>query len=183
MGEELGNNDFQSFVEEHGAEILRFCVILTASRERGSDLYQDTMLTLLSKKKNFENIEKQKSYALSVCIFLWKNEKKKYAVRRRLAPTASLEALQEEAGTDVVGSTAPGPEETVLKAQEKERVREAVYDLPEKYRIPIELYYSADASLQEIADTLHLPLSTVKTRLRRARMQLKEVLEDEFDDR
>ncbi|MEE3481999.1 MAG: sigma factor-like helix-turn-helix DNA-binding protein [Lachnospiraceae bacterium] len=63
-----------------------------------------------------------------------------------------------------------------------EKVRKAVSALPEKYRYPVELYYSADVSLQEIADVLRLPLPTVKTRLRRARLMLKEALEGDFDD-
>lgn len=183
MGEEVEQEEFQRFVEDHGADILRFCIILTESRERGDDLYQNTMLTLLTKKKDFQTSAKQKSYALSTAIFLWRNEKKKYALHNRIAPTASLEAMQEDAGEDTIRSKDPGPEEAALKEQEKELVRAAVFALPEKYRIPVELYYSADASLQEIADVLHLPLSTVKTRLRRAKIQLKKALEDDFDDR
>lgn len=182
MEKDTGRDKFQDFAEAHGAEILRFCILLTESRGRGEDLYQETMLTLLSKGKTFQDNE-MKSFCLSVAIFLWKNEKKKYAVRRRIAPTVSLEALQEESGTDGIKSRDPGPEEAALKEQEKELVRAAVFALPEKYRIPVELYYSADASLQEIADVLHLPLSTVKTRLRRAKIQLKKALEDDFDDR
>ncbi len=183
MEKDTGRNKLQDFAEAHGAEILRFCIILTESRERGNDLYQDTMLTLLMKKTHFGNTEKQKSYALSVAIFLWKNERKKYAVHNRIAPTGSLEALQEKGGDDVIGGMDPGPEEAALKEHERELVRTAIFALPEKYRLPVELYYSADATLQEIAEALHLPLSTVKTRLRRAKQQLKKALEDDFDDR
>lgn len=90
MEKSIEPEGFQRFVEEHGTDILRFCIILTGSREQGNDLYQDTMLSLLEKKKKFGNNEKQKSYALSTAIFLWRNAKKKYAVHRRIAPEDSL---------------------------------------------------------------------------------------------
>lgn len=90
MEKSTESEGFQNFLEEHGADVLRFCIILTENRERGNDLYQDTMLTLLEKKKKFGNNEKQKSYALSTAIFLWRNAKKKYAVHRRIAPEDSL---------------------------------------------------------------------------------------------
>lgn len=183
MEKSIEPEGFQRFVEERGTDILRFCIILTGSREQGNDLYQDTMLSLLEKKKKFENNEKQKSYALSTAIFLWRNTKKKYAVHRRIAPEDSLEGLREEAGEDIIPGNGPSPEEALLKAQDMQKVRKAVSALPEKYRYPVELYYSADASLQEIADVLRLPLPTVKTRLRRARLMLKEALEGDFDDR
>ena len=83
----------------------------------------------------------------------------------------------------MIPDSSPSPEEALLKAREAEKVREAVLALPEKYRYPVELYYSADASLQEIAEVLKIPLSTVKTRLRRAKLLLKDALEGEFDDR
>ena len=183
MEKSTESEGFQNFLEEHGADVLRFCIILTENRERGNDLYQDTVLTLLEKKKKFETNEKQKAYALSITNFLWKNAKKKYAVHRRLAPEESLEGMWEAAGEDMIPDSSPSPEEALLKAREAEKVREAVLALPEKYRYPVELYYSADASLQEIAEVLKIPLSTVKTRLRRAKLLLKDALEGEFDDR
>lgn len=173
----------QNFIEACGADVLRFCIIVTESREEGRDLYQETLLTILSKAPAFESMEKEKSYALSVAVFLWKKEKKKFAVRRRIAPTDSLEKMTEEAGEDRVPDRGPTPEEEALKAAEAEAVRAAVIALPEKYRIPVELFYAADASLQEIANILHIPVATVKTRLRRAKEQLKKALEGEFDDR
>ena len=52
-----------------------------------------------------------------------------------------------------------------------------VQQLPEKYRLVVYLYYSADMKLTEIAECLHLSVNTVKTRLRKAKSLLKEKLE------
>ena len=56
-------------------------------------------------------------------------------------------------------------------------VQKMVRDLPEKYRMVIELFYSADLKISEIAVCLQVSENTVKSRLRRAKMILKKKLE------
>ena len=56
----------------------------------------------------------------------------------------------------------------------------AVHELPEKYRIPIHLYYYEDYSVREIAGLLGILEATVKTRLNRARSMLKKKLGKEY---
>ena len=62
-------------------------------------------------------------------------------------------------------------------------IQKIVADLPEKFRILIHLYYSADLSIQEIAETLKIPEGTVKSRLNKARQLLKKELEEIGYDR
>ena len=54
-------------------------------------------------------------------------------------------------------------------------------DLPQKYRVPIHLYYYEDYSVREIAGILGIRESAVQTRLLRARRKLKDKLEGEND--
>ena len=58
----------------------------------------------------------------------------------------------------------------------------AVMELPQKYRVPIHLYYYEDYSVREIAAALGLRESAVQTRLLRARQKLKHKLEGWNDD-
>ena len=118
-----------------------------------------------------------KSYALSVSILLWKNRQKKYANRNRLVPMDSIEKLGERDKTDVEDTAAVSPENHFLKEDEKNAVRRVVANLPEKYRIPIYLYYSTDLSVQEIARVLQVPKGTVKSRMNKAKRLLKKELE------
>ena len=53
---------------------------------------------------------------------------------------------------------------------------DAVARLPEKLRIPIHLYYAEGYSTEEIAGLLDIPAATVRTRLRRARNKLHDLL-------
>lgn len=58
-----------------------------------------------------------------------------------------------------------------------EELKEAVLDLPEKYRVPIHLYYYEEYSVREIAQFLHRSESTVQTQLQRGREKIRQVLE------
>jgi RNA polymerase sigma-70 factor (ECF subfamily) len=57
-----------------------------------------------------------------------------------------------------------------------ERVKIAVENLPEAYRVPMVLFSLGDMSYQEIADALGIPIGTVMSRLHRARTQLRAEL-------
>ena len=65
----------------------------------------------------------------------------------------------------------------LLKKEEDEFVRQKVQELPEKYRMVVYLYYSADLKIKEIAKCLHITESAVKSRLRKAKSMLKKDLE------
>ena len=177
--EETVMNEVQleHIVSAYGKDILRFCRMTAGNAQEGDDLYQDTMLILLEKLDCLETVENIKRYALSVSIRLWKNRKRKFARRLRLVPQESLEALTElgvqpEAGRDA------SPEEILILQSQIRLVRQLVEQLPEKYRLPIQLYYSADLTVAAIAQVLKLPENTVKSRLRRAKEKIRTSLEE-----
>jgi RNA polymerase sigma-70 factor (ECF subfamily) len=57
-------------------------------------------------------------------------------------------------------------------------LRDAVAALPPDQRLPVELFYLEELTVQEIADVLSIPLGTVKSRLFQARAVLRERLSD-----
>ncbi len=67
------------------------------------------------------------------------------------------------------------PESEVLMICEKEELRNKLRQLPSKYEEVITLYYFKDRSLKEIEDHLSINLSTIKTRLFRAKRMLREM--------
>lgn len=56
-------------------------------------------------------------------------------------------------------------------------VQKCIAELPEKIRMPLYLSYSANMKLKDIADILHIPLGTTKSRIRKAKAMLKDRLE------
>ena len=72
-------------------------------------------------------------------------------------------------------------DEPVMKKERKAIVQEAIDDLPEKYRLVIEMRHMEEKSYQEIAEILDLPLGTVKAHIFRARELLYKALIDKRD--
>lgn len=67
--------------------------------------------------------------------------------------------------------------QNIADAEDESReLWEAVSRLPEKARTAVHLYYAEGYSAEEISQLMHIPAATVRTRLHRARKQLKELL-------
>lgn len=92
--------------------------------------------------------------------------------KRRPLDFADLGGQEAEVRED-----APTPEESLLAAADRERLLEAVRALRAEHRMVIALRYDAGLSYAEIAESMHLPLNTVRTHLRRAKAELRAALE------
>lgn len=60
-------------------------------------------------------------------------------------------------------------------------LREAMDELPEKYRIVLHLFYFDELSIKQIANALDTTDGTVKSQLSRGRTLLKTILQEEYD--
>ncbi len=173
----MNNNEFEQFVQDNGKDILRFCRMTCGDRDSGDELYQDTMLKLLGKRQQLDIQQNVKSYALSMSILLWKNKTKKHANRNRLLPMESIGCKENDGSPAIADMTNLSPENFIIQQDEKNTVAQIVANLPEIYRMPIYLYYSADLSVKEIANVLKIPEGTVKSRMNKAKHLLKKELE------
>lgn len=169
----MTRQEFAGLIEEEGRNIYAFCCHLTENKENAEELYQETMLKAMERCDQIERAKNPKNYLLGIAVGNWKNQKKKYARRQRIAPQEYMEEDWRfpEAKT-------PSPEETYISAELIRLVRMEAAALKEKYRIPVYLYYSQEMSVEEIAGMLHIPRGTVKSRLYTARTMIAERLEE-----
>lgn len=77
--------------------------------------------------------------------------------------------------------TVPLEEDLTFDSPEKSDVYFAVQDLPLKYRAVIHLFYYEDMNVREIAESIDVKESTVKSHLHRGRMLLKNKLKGDYD--
>ena len=68
------------------------------------------------------------------------------------------------------------PSDRLAEAETAERVREALGEVPEMYRVPLVLMHVEGRTVEDIGRILALPSNTVKTRLARGRVRLAEIL-------
>ncbi len=70
------------------------------------------------------------------------------------------------------------PEEIQLRKITQNAIHEAISELPEKYKICVEMYFYYDIPYQEISEITDFPLNTIKSHIFRAKKILKTKLED-----
>ncbi|GAB6085796.1 RNA polymerase sigma factor [Alkaliphilus crotonatoxidans] len=168
--------EIRELVELYGKAVYGFCYRLTGSQADTDDLYQETFLKAMELCHKIDKNHNPKGFLIAIAAGLWKNNRRKYARRQRIAP---MEALQGEASHNDHFKNQPGPEDIAVSNEDKALIQNAAHQLDQKLRIPLYMYYTAEMSSEEIASALKIPVGTVKSRLHRARKALKKKLEME----
>ena len=171
----MTKQELEMCIEKYGRDIYSFCRYLTSDPAEADDLYQDTFLKAVEYREKIEYGNNPKSYLLSVAMRIWKNRKRKYAWRKRIA---RMQSATEERDADMDESAEPSPEERVTGRERDETIRRAVNRLPEKLKTVTLLFYMEDLSTAQIAEAVKIPVGTVLSRLYQARKLLKRELED-----
>ena len=174
-GEEMEAAVVSELVDQYGADVMRFCRKLTLCSIDAEDLYQQTFLKLMEMKINIRKEENPRALLFAVANGIWKNECRKLLRRAHIAPSVSISQMEEE---ERQPSDEADTQKQVLGRMQREALLAAVQRLEMKYRIPILLMYSFGMKVDEIARVEHLPRGTVKSRLNRARKQLRREMEE-----
>ena len=169
----MRQEELEQYIYDYGKDLYSFCCSVTRSREEAEDLYQDTFLKFYEIGEKLVIETNPKSYLMGISVNIYRNYKRKLSIRQRIAGTQqSVEEMEIEPVSD-----ARLTEEKVIVQEESRLLRGAVRQLPDKYRLPVLLFYMEELSLTEIAAVLKLPEGTVKSRLYRAKKMLKQKLE------
>jgi RNA polymerase sigma-70 factor (ECF subfamily) len=97
--------------------------------------------------------------------------------RRRKRPAMSVEQSRETTGAEPV-SNDDAPDDRMLRSERVQRVQEALSKLTEDHRAILILREMDGMSYEEIAEILNTPVGTVRSRLSRARSQMRDKLEE-----
>lgn len=149
-------------METHGDAVYRLALCRLQNTADAEDVYQDVFLRLLGQPAESWDGEHLKAWllrtALNSCADL-------HRFRLR-CPALSLEEIPDMAR----------PADETADGARPAELWEAVAQLPEKLRTAVHLHYAEGYQTEEIAAMLGVPAATVRTRLRRARMKLKDLL-------
>jgi RNA polymerase sigma-70 factor (ECF subfamily) len=160
---------FRSIVERYGERVRRFCRARLGSQEEAEDTAQDIFLRVYRSLRTFR---------LGQSFPVWLFSIAANRTRTRLLRFATEKARISAAERDAEAAVAEDPADEALRHLEAAALRKAVASLPLEQRGPVELYYFAELSIAETAHVLSLGEEAVKSRLFRARKQLRELLEN-----
>ena len=149
---------FRQAVEDHRDVVFRIALTYLRDRADADDVAQDVFLKLLKSDTQFESWEHLRRWLIRVTI----NECKSL-FRKPWRRVEDIENLADSLST---------------VQDETKAVLSDVMRLPERFRVPIMLYYYLGFSTSEIGELLHVPAATVRTRLARGRSKLKFILEE-----
>ncbi len=161
-------DDLLREAERYAPALWRFCRSLAYDRQEAEELMQDTWVRALERPEKLTAAREPLGLLYAMALRLWQSRQRKYARRRRAAPMEPLDEALPDRGE--------GVEEGYIAREEARLVRSLADRLPEKLRVPVALYYGSDMSVEQIAVLLGVPIGTVKSRLHRAREQLREEL-------
>lgn len=159
----MDSNDFERVFKKNNKRLFLIALSFTANQYDAEDILQNSFVKLLKTKIEFENDEHIDKWLTSVTV----NESKnllKSAFRKKNADFEDYVATYS------------------FESEKSEDLFNAVMLLPKKLRTVIHLFYYEDMPIKEIADMLNIKQSAVKTRLCRAREQLKIKLGDDWND-
>jgi RNA polymerase sigma-70 factor (ECF subfamily) len=166
---------FEQLIRQYDRQIFRIARHITQNKEDAEDIVQDTFLKAYQKLEQFQGNSKFYTWLVRIAV----NESLMRLRKRRNSKTVSMdEDVQTEDGSvprDFADWT-PNPEQQYGQGELGDILRKTIQGLPPGFRSVFTLRDVENLSTEETAEALGLSVPAVKSRLLRARLQLRERL-------
>ena len=156
---------FGEIVRRYQTAVFNVCYRLMGERREAEDMAQEAFIRAYGRLESYDPARPFGPWVRRVAANLCLN-------RLETLPPSQPE-LDEERDPD---DPSQQPEHITEQRDEAERLRLALVSLPAHYRVVLELRHYQELSYEEIAESMRLPLSDVKSHLFRARKLLAEKL-------
>jgi RNA polymerase sigma-70 factor (ECF subfamily) len=167
---------FDELVRRYERQAYNLAYRLSGNYDDASDVVVEAFVRVFQGLHTFRGEAHFGTWLHRVVVNTFLDMRKRSKGRQNVSLEEQLE-LDGDTLTRQIEDTAPGPEELVEKEEREEVLQRAIAQLPPERRILIVLYHFENLSYEEIAQMLNLPVGTVKSRLNRARLALRELLE------
>ena len=148
------------------ADFLKpFAINLTRDTEAANDLYQETLYKALANQEKYNVGTNIRAWLFTIMRNIFINN-----YRRKAKQKTILDSTPNDFLINLKQATVTNNAETNLRVKE---INGAIQQLPEIFKTPFLLYFDG-YKYHEIADVLHEPLGTIKSRIHFARKLLKE---------
>ena len=169
---------FTRLVETYQTPVFNLCYRMLGEPELAEDAAQETFLRAYQHIHRYDQKRPFATWLLSIAAHYCIDR-----LRRRKFSMFSMDAEDEEGNSfEIADMDAPNPEGEAITGQTNERVHAMLQGLDTTDRAAVIMRYWYDYSEKEIADSLNLTVSAVKSRLHRARKELAGFWVEQEDD-
>ena len=158
------DESIETIIQRYKGTVYGVALSYTNNQADADDIFQEVFLIYYKSKPEFNSEEHRKAWLIRTTMNCSLRVVES-TYRKRVVPMEEMEEGSFE-----------------FKTKEENAVYIALRELPEKYRVVLQLFYFEDMSIDQIAQTLNLSKSNVKVQLMRGREMMKEKLrkEEEF---
>lgn len=168
-------NALDGLVRKYEKRAYQYAYRLTSNSEEAADVVADAFVRVYVAIGNFKGNAAFTTWLFRILTNCFLDSRKK----ERNRPSVSLEAVMVTDEGEMerqFEDPSARPDDAAERNQREDRVEGAVKLLPEYQKAMIVMYHAESLSYEEIAEALDLPIGTVKSRLNRARLSLREML-------
>lgn len=166
----ISPQEFEQLLKPYIEHLYRIAFRFCNDRDNAEDLVQDVLIKLYTGKTNLLEIEDLRPWLARVLYNQFVDNKRRSA----RSPVQSIEDMPDQSEPAAGANTRP--DQVLEKVQKLEKLQQAFGRLSEEHRIVTTLHDVEGYSLKDMQGILDLPMGTLKSRLHRARAQLKEFL-------
>lgn len=156
-------------MDEFGDYLLRTAYLLLKDYQLAEEVVQDTFITAFEKVEQLNDPKKLKSWLTTMTINRCRSQQRKWGFKN-IFP--AIEAVGRSKTDHRLG-----PEEELLEKTFNQNVSDAIHKLDYTYREVITLFYYNELKISEIALYTKTKENTVKSRLQRGRIMLKDIMQ------
>jgi RNA polymerase sigma factor (sigma-70 family) len=156
-------------MKEYGQSLVRLAFTYVKQDQLAEDIVQEVFVKCFKNIDAFRQESSYKTWLYRITINSCKDVLKSWGFRNLVFSNLG--------GIQMLATNEKSPEEKFLVYEENKRLSRAVISLPIKLREIIIFYYYEEMRINQISDLLGIKQNTVKSRLLRAKQQLKKNLE------
>ena len=164
-------------IGKHQDAVVGTVAKMLGSGSDAEDIAQQVFVRIWKSAKKYKPRAKFTTYMFTIMRNLVFNETR----RRKIRKQVSIEEQNEEWGAQITDTQNKSPDEASLQSELYQAIDKAIANLPEKQRMAVILRRYENTSYDDIAKIVGLSVSAVKSQLFRARVTLKEELEQYLD--
>ena len=168
---------FEQIVHRYKEPLVNFVYHFLGNRIDAEDVIQETFLRVFKNKHLYQSIAKFSTWIYTIAGNLAKTELR----RRRRRRVLSLSRMGSDDRDYDIPDVFSSPDRVVDGGMKEKMIRQAIAELPPKFREVVVLRDIQEFSYEEISQILKIPIGTVKSRVNRGRLRLQKRLKHLLD--